>query len=97
MKSLAIICLLPSLLFASFKSIATVEIKSKTEHRLAKIKMSEAIIIAQSKSVGKLVESSLERKNNFLVYSFTFAEPNKKISEIKIDADTGNILIETNY
>ena len=56
------------------------------------IKMSDAILIAQSKTTGKLIESSLEVQNNFLIYSITFSELDKSISEIKIDAGTGNIL-----
>jgi len=58
----------------------------------AKIKMSEAISIAQTKSSGRLIESSLESENNFLIYSVSFSESDKSVSEIKIDAGTGQIL-----
>ena len=106
MKSLILICLFPIILFASIKGTSnnsakeenkktdnsTLKIKSKDYQNLAKIKMSEAILIGQSRSVGRLVESSLEIENNFLIYRITFSEPDKSISEIKIDAGTGNIL-----
>ncbi|MFZ3228912.1 MAG: PepSY domain-containing protein [Pseudobdellovibrio sp.] len=106
MKSFIIISLFPIILLASMKNasdnsiqeenlkptISTLKIRPNDYQNLAKIKMSEAIVIAQSKSAGKLVESSLESENNFLIYSITFSEPDKSISEIKIDAGSGNIL-----
>ncbi|MBC7419812.1 MAG: PepSY domain-containing protein [Bdellovibrio sp.] len=78
MKLFIAITLMPIILFASIKNV--------------KIKMSEAILIAQSKSAGRLAESSLELENKFFIYNITFLEPDRKILEIKIDANTGNIL-----
>lgn len=106
MKSFIIITFTPLILLASMinpsaytinvekqkPTTSTLKIESKDYQKFAKIKMSEAILIAQSKSTGRLVESSLESENNFLIYSISFSEPDRSISEIKIDAGTGYIL-----
>lgn len=72
--------------------ISTFKIESKEYPNLAKIKMSEAILIAETKTVGKLIESSLESENNFLIYNITFSKPDRSISVIKIDAGSGTVL-----
>ena len=103
MKLFLLFTVIPIFLFAGVKntfdnsmkdkpSTSTLKINSKDYQKLAKIKMSDAILIAQSKSAGRLVESSLESKNNFLIYSLTFSELDKSLSKFKIDAGTGNIL-----
>ena len=66
------------------------KIKSKDYQSLAKIKMSDAISIGQSKSLGRPVESSIEIEKNFLIYRVTFSESDKSTSEIKNDSGKGN-------
>ena len=76
MKLFILITSIPIVLFAGVKntfnstlkdkhkpSTSTLQINSKDYQKLAKIKMSDAILIAQSRSAGRLVESSLESKN----------------------------------
>lgn len=59
---------------------------------LAKIDMQQAIQAARKVSTGKLIESSLEKKNDFLVYRVAFSERNKRVVRVYIDAGNGAFL-----
>ena len=79
--------------FVNIHGTATAQTKSKGYQKYAKIKMSEAISIAQTRSTGRLIESSLlENENSVLFYDVTFSEIDKSTLEIKIDASTGIVL-----
>jgi uncharacterized membrane protein YkoI len=57
----------------------------------AKVTMQEAIEAALKKSPGKAVEAELESEDGFLVYEVKVVGPDKKKTEIKVDA--GNLAI----
>lgn len=59
---------------------------------LAKINMEQAILSARQVSDGKLIESSLEKRNDFLVYRVAFSECNKRFVRVFIDAGSGAFL-----
>lgn len=74
---------------------ATIAVHDQDEFdysELAKISMGQAIRAARLISNGKLIESSLEKHNDFLVYRVDFNECTKRLVRIYIDAGNGAFL-----
>jgi len=81
-------------------SIAVTETNAKDEaseaqalQGLAKISQADAEKAALAKVPGTVVKTSLDNENGYLVYSVTIKDANNKLSDVKIDAGTGSVLI----
>lgn len=60
---------------------------------LAQISMEKAKEIALGETAGEVLEIGLEKENGFLVYGVEIVGPEKTITDLKIDAGTGEILL----
>jgi len=63
---------------------------------LAKITMEQARDTALSNVQGKVLKIELENENGFLVYSVELVTSDKNITDVKVDAGNGKILLVEN-
>src|SRR4051812_32883907 len=60
--------------------------------RQAKITMEQAREIASKRMAGNIEESELEKEHGKIVYSFDIRTADGKVSEVQVDAKTGEIV-----
>lgn len=72
-------------------SAATTESQA-TLRKEAKISMKKARSIALKKAPGKVSSSELERENGKLIYSFDIKTAAKGVTEVNVDAITGDVI-----
>jgi len=58
----------------------------------AKISMKKARSIALKKAPGKVSSAELERENGKLIYSFDIKTASKGVTEVNVDAITGDVI-----
>ena len=58
----------------------------------AKLSMEEAITKAKTKFPGQVLESELENEDGQTVYEIEIASTNGVVTEVKVDAQTGELL-----
>ncbi len=72
-------------------SAATTESQA-TLRKEAKISMKKARSIALKKAPGKISSAELERENGKLIYSFDIKTASKGVTEVNVDAMTGDVV-----
>lgn len=68
------------------------DIKPADLPALAKINFQQALNAALAKVPGNVIKAELEVEDGNLMYSFEIVGPNKKITEVEIDAGNGKVL-----
>jgi uncharacterized membrane protein YkoI len=69
------------------------EKKNKAEMAAAaKVTIDQAIKTASDKVAGTVIESELEKKHNKIVWQVEVITAEKKVMEVHIDADTGDVI-----
>jgi uncharacterized membrane protein YkoI len=68
------------------------EDKSADLPALAKITFQKALDVALAKVPGQVIKAELEVEDGCLMYSFEIVGPDKKITEVEIDAGNGKVL-----
>ena len=74
-------------------SITTVQQEESAYPGLARITLEQAKDVALSNVKGEVLKIELEEENGFLVYGVEIVTPEKIITDIKIDAGNGDILL----
>lgn len=59
---------------------------------VAKIAISEAIKTASETVLGTVIEAALEKKHDRLTWKIELVTPEKRIMEVRIDAEIGNVI-----
>ncbi len=80
---------------AASMSVSAQEKEDKPNPKLvrqAKITMAQARATAQKKAAGKIEGEELEREHGKLIYSFDIRNSKGTITEVQVDAKTGNIV-----
>ncbi len=75
-------------------SISVGKAKERDYPQLAKITQEQASRIALERHPGQLLKTELENEDGTLVYNVEVVAPDKKMSEIKVDAGNGRVLAQ---
>ena len=68
------------------------EVKSTDLPALAKVSFQQALTAALAATPGSVIKAELEVEDGNLMYSFEIVGPDKKITEVEIDAGNGKVL-----
>ena len=75
------------------KGTVRVQQKESAYPGLAQITLEQAKDVALAEVQGEVLKIELEEENGFLVYGVEIVTPDKNITDIKIDAGNGDILL----
>ena len=73
-------------------SIKVREFHKNEDSNLAKVTLQDAVAAATKTVPGKAIEAELESEDGFLVYEVKIVSPDKKVTEVLVDAGNSAIL-----